>query len=418
MSDGKEKNKKDFDIFIANSVYPDATKIFDFTVSSIEEIKKDCIFVIDTNALLLPYTTSSDSLKEIKKVYEQLIKENRLIIPGQVAREFAKNRPEKLKQIFQTLNSKQSKLPTITLGDYPLLKELSEYTTLKETEKQINDLIKDYRKKILEVRDQVKNWNWDDPISIAYKDIFKGNIIYDFKIDKEKIRNDLSWRYLHNIPPGYKDEITKEDEGIGDLLIWFTILEIGKKEKNVIFVSADEKNDWRYKSDNDTLYPRFELITEFQRESKNKSFHIIKLAELLKLFNVDEKITKEIESKEKLNVQDAETISKIVYAAYFFREINRMYEMQKFTLSNEDISRINPSNITWIEFLIQLDKGFYTRVSGKNQLTLYRGGMGWYLTEQDSETPKSIIFAIQTYFDAYKNLTQEQRLRVLDLVYY
>ena len=135
-----------------------------------------CIFVIDTNALLLPYTTSSDSLKEIKKVYEQLIKENRLIIPGQVAREFAKNRPEKLKQIFQTLNSKQSKLPTITLGDYPLLKELSEYTTLKETEKQINDLIKDYRKKILEVRDQVKNWNWDDPISIAYKDIFKGNV--------------------------------------------------------------------------------------------------------------------------------------------------------------------------------------------------------------------------------------------------
>lgn len=66
-------------------------------LKSVEQVKNKCLFVLDTNALLLPYTTSSKSIDEIKKVYAKLIKEKRLFIPGQVAREFAKNRPEKIK---------------------------------------------------------------------------------------------------------------------------------------------------------------------------------------------------------------------------------------------------------------------------------------------------------------------------------
>ena len=51
------------------------------------------LVVLDTNVLLAPYRTSTGALGEIAKVYGMLQKERRLLVPGQVAREFARNRP-------------------------------------------------------------------------------------------------------------------------------------------------------------------------------------------------------------------------------------------------------------------------------------------------------------------------------------
>jgi len=71
----------DYDIFIANSVYPDAEAIFATRLKPLSEIKDDCFIVLDTNALLVPYTISSKSLGEIKKTYTSLVGQKRLIIP-------------------------------------------------------------------------------------------------------------------------------------------------------------------------------------------------------------------------------------------------------------------------------------------------------------------------------------------------
>jgi len=53
------------DIFISHKIFPNATEIFSTTVNSIDAIKESCIYVLDTNALLLPYTTSSKSIEEL-----------------------------------------------------------------------------------------------------------------------------------------------------------------------------------------------------------------------------------------------------------------------------------------------------------------------------------------------------------------
>src|ERR1700748_876865 len=100
----KPKTMSDLDIFIRNSIYPDATSIFTADIQPIQIVKKDCIFVLDTNALLLPYYTSSKNIEEISVIFVNLAKAKRLYIPGQVAREFASNRPERIKSVFQTLN--------------------------------------------------------------------------------------------------------------------------------------------------------------------------------------------------------------------------------------------------------------------------------------------------------------------------
>src|SRR5262249_54130348 len=109
---------------------------------------------------------------------------------------------------------------------------------------------------------------------------------------------------LYKLPPGYKDA-GKDDEGIGDLLIWQTILEVAKTHgKSVIFVSADQKPDWWSKSEGSALYPRYELIDEFRRISLGQSFHIIRFSGFLDLYGASKEVVKEVQREERQSIVD------------------------------------------------------------------------------------------------------------------
>ena len=293
-----ETNENNFDIFISNSVYPDAESIFTARLQPLEEIKDDSFVVLDTNALLVPYTISPKSLGEIRETYENLVSKSRLIIPGQVAREFAKQRANKLSELFQQLNRKLSNLPQLQRGKYPLLENLPFYQDAISLEKEIDELLREYKRTIGNVLQSIREWTWDDPVSSLYSELFSKGVVIDPELDKDELKDELSRRKTHHIPPGYKDA-GKDDKGIGDLLIWFTILEIGKQHKqSVIFVSGDEKTDWWYQSEGQALYPRYELIDEYRRCSDGQSFHIVSFSGLLDLYGVSEEVISEIREKE------------------------------------------------------------------------------------------------------------------------
>lgn len=285
-------------IFLNQRIYPNASDIFSVDIKSIDEIFNDCIFILDTNVLLLPYTTTSSGFDEIKKAFSKLIEKKQLFIPAQVAREFAKNRPEKIKNLFQQLNNIKSKVNKPSTGQYPLLESLPEYKEAIELEKQIQEVNSKYSKKISELLDEIKNWRWNDPISSVYRNLFKPEFIVEISKSEDDIIKELERRNKYSIPPGFNDK-SKDDLGVGDLIIWFTILEIAKeKNKDIIFVSGDEKNDWFYRSENQSLYPRFELITEFKNTIEDKTFHIIKLSQLLNLLGATEEAVQEVQINE------------------------------------------------------------------------------------------------------------------------
>ncbi len=76
------------------------------------------------------------------------------------------------------------------------------------------------------------------------------------------------------------------------ILIWKTILEIGRKQKkDLIFVSGDTKADWWHQSSHRPLYPRSELIEEYRRESEGGSFHILGFGDFLKLFGAGKELS-------------------------------------------------------------------------------------------------------------------------------
>lgn len=298
MIEKKKENHSSFDIFIANSIFPDAEPLFATYIKSLEEIKNTALVILDTNALLVPYSIGKESLSQIKETYKKLVEAEQLLVPGQVAREFANNRTNKILELFQQLKRKQNSTPNLQKGKYPLLESLSDYQETVRLEKEIDNILKQYRKAISNVLDHIRSWNWNDPVSLLYSEFFTKEVIFDLDLDKEKLQEDLSRRQLHKIPPGYKDS-SKDDSGVGDLLIWFTILEAGKsRKKDVIFVSSDQKADWWHRIENQALYPRYELVDEFRRESDGFSLHIVPFSSFLDLYGASESVVEEVREEE------------------------------------------------------------------------------------------------------------------------
>jgi len=301
MTDKKKENQASYDIFIANSIFPDAESVFATYIKPLEEIKNTALVVLDTNALLVPYSIGSNSLSQIKETYRKLVKTEQLLVPGQVAREFAKNRTKPILEVFQQLNQKHNnadKTISVDKGKYPLLESLNDYQEIIRIEKEIKSLLNNYKKSISNVLDHIRSWTWNDPVSLLYSELFTKEVIFDLTLDQGELQEELSRRQLHKIPPGYKDS-TKDDLGIGDLLIWFTILEVGKlRKKDVIFVSSDQKPDWWYNIEKQGLYPRYELVDEFRRESNGFSLHILPFSRFLDVYGASESVVEEVREEE------------------------------------------------------------------------------------------------------------------------
>jgi len=312
--------------------------------------------VLDTNVLLVPYDTSKESLNQIRQTYATLVAEKRLIIPGQVAREFAKNRANKLRKLYQQLSRKRN-VGQLQKGRYPLLESLDEYQQTVSLEKSIDDLLGEYQEAIGKVLDRIREWNWNDPVSLLYGELFAEDMILDPPIDEARVKSELARRQLHKIPPSYKDS-AKDDSGVGDLLIWFTILTIGETyKKSVIFVSGEEKADWWYRSENQPLYPRYELVDEFRRYSEGQSFHIIEFSHFLDLYGASESVVAEVRQEERQIRAEQASIRQQA-----FKAAEAVFEWLRMTYPDREIVRNEPH---FPDFIIVNPEGIGTGVEIK-----------------------------------------------------
>lgn len=284
------------DIFVANKSYPDAKGLFYGSFSSLESVKKECAVVLDTNALLVPYGVSKNSLSEIEATYAPLAHAKRLVIPGQVAREFARNRPGKIADIFQAFSRKQN-LSAPDRGRYPLLEGTKEYEKIQAIEDSIEKLLREYRSAISQVLDHIKNWNWNDPVSELYSKLFP-DLVVDPTLNEDEVTKQLDYHHANKLPPGYKDA-SKDDRGIGDQLVWNCVVAIAEGRKcPVVLVSGDSKADWFYRSEGQPLFPRYELVDEIRRVSGGKSLHIVQFSTFLELFGANATAVVEVRKEE------------------------------------------------------------------------------------------------------------------------
>ncbi len=294
---------------VYKKIFPKVENILNIRVKTIEEIKDNSLYVLDSNVLLGPYTTSKTSLETIKNIYKTLIKRHCLFIPGQVLREFAINRPEKIKNIFFDLTKKLDNNHNLFIEKYPLLEDDNYYRELLKIQEEITLKIEQHKKLLKKIKNTVKLWAWNDPISEIYRSLFDKNILFDPDLDDDFIKKEIEIREKYNIPPGFKDK-SKNSNSSGDLIIWLTILKlVENKKQNIVFVSYEEKSDWFHCSEKQPLLPRYELQYEFQMINPNHSFSIIKFSELLELFGANKEVVEEIKFEEiKYNMSNFERI--------------------------------------------------------------------------------------------------------------
>lgn len=274
--------------FWLKAAFPDAQGIFDAKHSAINEIKDNCFVAIDANVLLLPYKLENVSLDDVVLVYKKLTNEKRLIIPAQAAREFAKHRSEKVGEVVKYLRDEASLLKTVLKKKIGALTGNKGYDLAKAKVDALAGPIKEARVAINAVADEVAANVGEDPVSIAYRELFSGVVVEDPDDcnDREEFIRELRARYAVRRPPGYKDG-AKDDEGAGDLILWKTVLAEGVRRKSdCILVTGEEKPDWHVQL-NGPFQPRLELIEEY-REATSKTLHVIPLSQLLKLFSASQ----------------------------------------------------------------------------------------------------------------------------------
>lgn len=109
-----------------------------------------------------------------------------------------------------------------------MLESLAEYKEAVTIEEEIQKNQSEYLKKISDLLTTIKNWRWDDPVSSVYRELFKPEFVKELDFNDDEIIKELERRNKYNIPPGFNDK-SKDDLGIGDLIIWLTILKYAKE---------------------------------------------------------------------------------------------------------------------------------------------------------------------------------------------
>jgi hypothetical protein len=287
------------DPFVGFDLYPDPSVAFSWTPKPLSEIKDEAFIVLDTNALLLPFETSARSLEAIGQRYSDLARAGRLVVPGQVAREFAKNRTNKIANLYQLIDKHRSSVPRKGIPGSPILEKSKAFQQAKELEDELLKKLDKYHKALGAVADEIANWGWNDPVTELYRAVLAGAEIIDPKIDREKLAQNHKRRQAHKLPPGYKDA-GKPDGGIGDSIIWETILQLGSdKKSDLIFVTGEEKPDWWHRGAGSRLLaPRYELVEEYRRASDGATFQIMRLSDFLELSEVEGAVVSEVRKQE------------------------------------------------------------------------------------------------------------------------
>jgi hypothetical protein len=267
-------------------IYPDAESVFTFRLLPLAQIKNHAVVVFDANVLLVPYGVEAPALPQIRKAIETVTAQKRLMIPAQAAREFAKHRPAKIADACKRISGFISRVGEPDSLSSPILEPLPESAKVEEAREKLEIAVKEYRKAAGALLDRVKGWTWDDPVSQMYRELFVNGVVRELSGDeksREALSKDFARRTECQVPPGYNDDRA------GDLIIWSTILEMARERKcHVIFVTHDEKSDWRYQLEGkEKLYTRYELVDEFQRASDGKSIQVIRLSKFCELFGVD-----------------------------------------------------------------------------------------------------------------------------------
>ncbi|MFI9594399.1 PIN domain-containing protein [Nonomuraea sp. NPDC052265] len=233
----------------------------------------------DTNALFDLYRFNNQAREEYLASIRLL--NDRLWVANQVGRELLERRLDVIKEC----SSATTKMLEDVGGPYKLIIEhirafgnrrglspskMSELESLIEKSRaDLFDAAAASFKFDLEVETSLRT----DPILRQIESLLDGKVGPPLPNVEEERKEGLR-RIAEKIPPGYADK-KKSDNPIGDYLIWRQLLEEARRRnKSVLLVTNDHKEDWAREQHGKMLGPRPELVSEMLQRTGQK-FHLV-----------------------------------------------------------------------------------------------------------------------------------------------
>lgn len=243
---------------------------YGLTTSELDKLWKDGLFVFDTNVLLSLYRRPIDVRNDILNVIKGL--KDRIWLPQQVGFEYHEDRMEEANRHIKAIKELSRRFLEFSekiQQDY----QNNPYIDYKKIKSSMSRLCSMVEKHCNECLASCPDFLHEDKILETLTVLFESKV--GEKYDKsrlEEIYRIGAERYDNKIPPGYKDRKKKNDDQhrFGDLIIWLQIIEKAKaSDKDIIFVTDDEKEDWWEIYDGCKTGPCRALIKEFRSKVGN-----------------------------------------------------------------------------------------------------------------------------------------------------
>ena len=294
------------------------------TDKEFKEIWETCDFSFDANVLLNLYRYTKDTRQVLIKTLKSV--EDRIWIPHQTALEYHRNRIhvietqlnayEKIKKILT-----DQKTATISMLTQVYQNGKHPYINSDKFQRELTRLTDEYLSELDQLKEFHPNLIYDDPIKDELTELFEGKVGDHFDSEEtEEILKKGKERYEKEIPPGYMDNHKGSPERYGDLILWFQIIKHAKeRNKPIIFVTDDRKEDWWYRPYNKTIGPRPELISEIVFEAEIKFYMysadpFMSRAEQYLNQKIDEQAINEVEKLRKFDEEQTFDFSRLTQA--------------------------------------------------------------------------------------------------------
>lgn len=275
----------------------------------LQDFFNNAIIIFDTNVLLHLYLFSSQTLKQVFNMLADL--KEQLWMPHKVGEEFYHNRAGQIEFIKTQADTIFNDL------DSHLQKSYRNFCFYAELEKGITDL----KNKIKRIVETHKKQYDKDEIADKLEDLFEGKVGKKYSADKCAA---IEKQYCENMKnnkncPGVEDA-KKSVNFAGDYIIWNQIIDEAKRvNKNVIFVTDDQKKDWWQMVSKQPIGPQPKLLTEFKERTEGKNIKIYSLDGFIALYNkyktrkFDKSAAQEIKDKVSINDQLLKALRSISY---------------------------------------------------------------------------------------------------------
>jgi len=285
--------------FALDDQFLEASQLFASHDVGVLKGNADVLICVDTSVLLLPYKLGGSDLSDIVNVYRLLAKEKRLFLPARVAREFIRLRDQHLADIVKAAQDQASQIKEPAKLPPLLLSGLEEFEKIENLSAELTAARTEYLSALRGIIGRIKAWRGNDPVSDLYREVFEAEQIVELEESQKALETEWQKRLRNKTPPGYKDG-AKADTGIGDFLVWKSILKVGiARQKDIVLVTNEAKSDWFVRGGNEPIFPRPELVAEFRRESRGRNIRLMSLADLLREFDAKEEVVRDVQQAER-----------------------------------------------------------------------------------------------------------------------